>query len=79
MPRKLAATVTLTAENGETATYPAGSVPPADVAKQITNPSAWEPEVVTDALGDAEAGSGGPTDGSAEEPARAGKPARIVK
>lgn len=42
--KKLARNTTI---NG--VTYEAGTVPPADVAKEITNPKAWEAEADNDA------------------------------
>ncbi|MCU1590650.1 MAG: hypothetical protein JWP11_1906 [Frankiales bacterium] len=42
MARKLAAQVVLLGDDGEPVTYAANTSPPADVAKQITNPAAWQ-------------------------------------
>lgn len=55
MARKLAAYVHVSG-----VVYPAGSTPPADVAKQITNPKAW-----------AEESSEAPSQESSEAPTRA--------
>lgn len=44
MAPKLAAQVVLIGDDGEPVTYAANTRPPADIAKQITNPAAWLPD-----------------------------------
>lgn len=46
MRRRLARSVSFWAENGELITFLPGDEPPADYAKLITNPAAWEEEAM---------------------------------
>lgn len=48
MGKRLAKSVTLPNESGEYINYLKGTEPSEDIAEQITNPAAWEPESAAD-------------------------------